>query len=361
MSGKLAAITMPKWGMSMREGLVADWLITEGENVNKGDELVEIETDKITNVMEVPTSGQLCRHITQAGETVPVGALIGLLSDGDVSEAEIEEFVASFEVIAPEGEEDGDGVQTTIMDVDGRNICYLAMGPESDQIPIILIHGFGGDLNNWLFNQAALADNRRVIALDLPGHGSSGKSLASGSLEELALAVAGLMDGLEIDKAHLVGHSLGGAVAAKLAILHTERVASLSLLAPAGLGHPVDQDYLNDFITVSRQRKLRGVLGKLFANPEMVTLDMVEDVVRFKRLDGVPECLRALADNALAVGNAEIPHTDISVPTQVIWGEADGIIAPATSTDHLLANCGHMVHMEAASDVNALIEAFIAG
>ena len=62
MSGKIFPVSMPKWGMTMEEGKVTDWLISEGGAVNEGDEIVEIETDKISNVVESQTSGILVRH-----------------------------------------------------------------------------------------------------------------------------------------------------------------------------------------------------------------------------------------------------------------------------------------------------------
>ncbi|RPV14319.1 hypothetical protein IPC878_07650, partial [Pseudomonas aeruginosa] len=74
-------------------------------------------------------------------------------------------------------------------------------------------------LNNWLFNHEALAAERRVIALDLPGHGESGKLLARGDLDELSASVLALLDHLELEHAHLAGHSMGGAVALNCARL----------------------------------------------------------------------------------------------------------------------------------------------
>lgn len=87
----------------------------------------------------------------------------------------------------------------------------------------MLVHGFGGDLNNWLFNHPALAAERRVIALDLPGHGESAKALQRGDLDELSETVLALLDHLDIAKAHLAGHSMGGAVSLNVARLAPQR------------------------------------------------------------------------------------------------------------------------------------------
>ena len=76
----------------------------------------------------------------------------------------------------------------------------------------MFIHGFGGDLNNWLFNQEALAETHTTYAIDLPGHGGSSKDVGAGDLGSMTAAVAGWMEAMKIDRAHLVGHSMGGAV-----------------------------------------------------------------------------------------------------------------------------------------------------
>ena len=78
----------------------------------------------------------------------------------------------------PEDDDEDSGPATETVEVAGRAIRYLTRGEGGT--PVILIHGFGGDLNNWLFNHEALAAKRVVHALDLPGHGSSSKDVGDG-------------------------------------------------------------------------------------------------------------------------------------------------------------------------------------
>ena len=92
-------------------------------------------------------------------------------------------------------------------------LVYKAAGVQNEATPVVLIHGFGGDSDSWLFNIDELAKSRPVYALDLPGHGKSTKSLATGDLGELARSVADLLDDVGAANSHLVGHSLGAAVA----------------------------------------------------------------------------------------------------------------------------------------------------
>ena len=93
----IQALTIPKWGLSMEQGTVTKWLIAEGDSFAEGDEIVEIETDKIANVVEAPFTGRLSRIVAEPGSTLPVGALIGV-SAGEAAPADaIESFLNSYQ------------------------------------------------------------------------------------------------------------------------------------------------------------------------------------------------------------------------------------------------------------------------
>jgi pyruvate dehydrogenase E2 component (dihydrolipoamide acetyltransferase) len=96
MSHSIFPITMPKWGIEMQEGTITDWHFAPGAEVNKGDVLLDVETEKIVNSVESPASGTLRRILADKGATEAVGALIGVFADPSVSEAAIDEFVANF-------------------------------------------------------------------------------------------------------------------------------------------------------------------------------------------------------------------------------------------------------------------------
>lgn len=92
----LKAFTMPKWGIEMSEGTIAEWMVAEREPFTRGAMLTLIETDKITNEVEAEADGCFVRLVGEAGETYPVGALIAVLGDPDADAAEVDAFVGSF-------------------------------------------------------------------------------------------------------------------------------------------------------------------------------------------------------------------------------------------------------------------------
>lgn len=367
-TSQLTKLGMPKWGLSMTEGTVVQWLVEEGTELNKGDEVIEVESEKINNAVEAPAPGVLRRQVAKEGDVLPVGGLLAVIADASVPDEEIDAYVQEFQATFVPEEEEAGGPEPETVEVGGKNIQYLKMG-EGEGTPLLLIHGFGGDINIWVFNQEALAEGgRTVYAIDLPGHGGSSKDVGEGDLGSFVDVVSDFMDEMGIEKAHIFGHSLGGAVAGSLAIKHPERVQSLALIASAGLGEEINGEYLESFISANRRKEMKSALGLLFADQELVNRQLVNDVIKFKRLDGVDEALRKTADNIFPGGKqADVPDlSNVEVPMLVVWGREDRILPVSHSEnvpDHarveVLDDTGHMPQMEAAGQTNRLIGEFL--
>jgi pyruvate dehydrogenase E2 component (dihydrolipoamide acetyltransferase) len=365
MSAPITPIVMPKWGLEMREGIVHDWLVAEGEQIEVGQPLVDVETDKISNAVEATDAGLLRRIVAQTGETLPVKALLGVLADSAVSDADIDAYVAAFEVPEAGADEEDSGPAYDYAELDGIRVRYARRGPDEGDA-VVFIHGFGGDLNNWLFNLDPVAEKHPVIALDLPAHGQTTVQLAGATLKDMAAFVGRFLDAIGIASAHLVGHSMGGGIAAQLALDAPDRVRSLALIDSAGFGDEINLDYIDGFIHAESRRELKPVAALLFADADLVSRQLLDDLLRYKRLDGVTEALETLSTQLFAGGRqAEQPGKALGgfgKPVLLVWGQADQVIpsshaaaAPAGAQVAVLEGAGHMPQMEKASEANALL------
>jgi pyruvate dehydrogenase E2 component (dihydrolipoamide acetyltransferase) len=359
-------LTMPKWGLSMTEGKVEAWLVEEGGEIEPGMAVADVDTEKISGSVEVPpgVTGILRRQVGRAGDVLPVGALLAVVAEAGVPDAEIEALIAEFQsTFVPEAAAE-EGPVGQDVEVGGIRLRYVAVG-EGDR-RVVLLHGFGGNKDNWLFNLEPLAEGRTVYALDFPGHGESDKRVADGSVAGLAATVAGFLDALGIDTVDLVGHSMGAAVAMAVAVAAPGRVRSLALLAPAGLGQEINTDYLRGFVGAQSRRELKPHVEKLFADPALVTRDMLEDLLKFKRLDGAQAALTTVLDGFIAgEGQASVlaePAAALGIPILVVSGAEDQVIPAGHGAAlggkaevQVLPGKGHMVHLEAAGEVNRLL------
>lgn len=366
MAAGITPIVMPKWGLSMKEGTVMAWLVDEGTEITVGMPILDVETDKIANAVEAGDAGLLRRKVANEGELLPVKALLGVMGGDDVSDADIDAYVAAYVTPVVTDDEEDAGPTTQWADVDGLRIRYAKRGAEAGT-PVLFIHGFGGDLDNWLFNIDAIGEKLPVVALDLPGHGQSTVKLPGASIKALADFVAHFMAAIDLPQAHVVGHSMGGAVASQLALAHPDRVASLSLIASAGFGPEINAGYTAGFAAAGSRRDLKPVLEQLFADSSLVSRQMIDDVLKYKRLDGVDALLVELNAGLFEGGRqAEQPGLQLGStgkPVLMVWGREDRIVpashaanAPKGATVEVFDKAGHMVQMERASDVNALIK-----
>lgn len=210
---KLKAFTMPKWGIEMSEGTLAEWMVAEGAPFGKGSVLALIETDKITNELEAETEGRFVRILAQAGETLPVGALLAIVSDGGTaSAAEIDAVIAAFRPAdtgfgdAPDDRPvtaDASGTvesQVTAPAIpDGLDISPAARaraGATGIDVTMIVGSGRGGRVTAQDVDQAAAPKSTQSLKGPLPTTPDTG-AFASPLARRLAFVHGVSLDGLK--------------------------------------------------------------------------------------------------------------------------------------------------------------------
>ncbi|MGE5407775.1 MAG: alpha/beta fold hydrolase [Syntrophothermus sp.] len=245
--------------------------------------------------------------------------------------------------------------------------------------PVVCIHGLGATKASFLPTVSALADRHRVIALDLPGFGDSEKPLmAAYDAPYFAECVTSLLDELGIERAHLVGNSMGGRVAIELALLKPDRIERVALLTPA--------------LAWLRDRRWRWLLqaplpllGLVQPAPRVITEPIVRNLVPGGKdgwsAAGVDEFLRSFLSPRGRVAFYEAarnvyldePHGEhgfwprlagLSREALFVWGRRDQLVPigfmkhvervlPAAR--HLELDCGHVPQLEAPEQTHAAI------
>jgi pyruvate dehydrogenase E2 component (dihydrolipoamide acetyltransferase) len=200
------------------------------------------------------------------------------------------------------------------------------------------------------------------------GHGASSKDVGDGTIQTLAQAVLGLLDTVGLNRVHLVGHSMGGAVITLLAAdpAAAGKVASLTLISPVGFGPEINAGYLRGFAEAESRRDLKPHLLALFADPGLVNRQLIDDLLKYKRLDGVDQALRSLVQNLVEGDKSAVDLTgelaSFGGPAVAVWGREDKIVPAGNAaglgnaaTVHIVDGVGHMAHMEKPQAVVAAI------
>ena len=231
--------------------------------------------------------------------------------------------------------------------------------------PLLLLHGFGADLASWRPLVQQLRPDQPVFGIDLPNHGKSEMQTVK-SVKTLANAVLERLDQEGIAGCHLLGHSMGGAVAMAMSAARPERVLSLTLLAPAGLGPEINGEFIDGLTGAESEAGLKVTLAKLFRDQAALTPSFV--AIAFQQLQ-VPGRQAALTEMAGHLMPAGVQAEDLgaalemaTAPVKVIWGLADQIIPylhsrglPSQVALHLLPAVGHLPQIEATSLVAKLV------
>jgi len=220
--------------------------------------------------------------------------------------------------------------------------------------PVVLIHGFGASTYSWRKVIPELANQYQVVALDLFGFGwterpEHGQLFTRDGQVEL---VVGVMDALGIDRAHIIGHSYGGAISMALAADHPDRVKSMVLVDSAAIDYPMKRRKWFARAGVFSWIYIRGLalrtgfiehlFHRAYYDDTLVTDELVEAYLDRLRVEGAARAFHGLSRPLPASQRPrEIDYQDLHVPTLLLWGAQDQVVSPEVGRFHadLIPDC----------------------
>lgn len=403
-------VLYPKVSLEMQTGRIARWLVADGETVVAGQTVFEIENDKAAVEVEATGDGTL-HHLAAEGAEVEVGSEVArILSSEEVLVREAvpatveAPLCPSAATVAPPSVRDtrsrqpnptplarriarekgidlsgltGTGPHGRVQKSDvlsllaaiadrpsfpvahrsgattPLNAVWLRRG---EGMPVVLLHGYSADLNNWRGLFAGARPEFPVLALDLPAHGGSPLAVptdADSLCDHVEATLAGQVAGPVV----LAGHSFGGAVAARLVARGRQDIRGLCLFAPAGMGPEIDEAFTRGILRARSASSLRPWLERLVHDPATIS-DVFVKAVAAQRLDeDLTAAMSGFADRFFPDGTQTLSiKADLArlrIPVRVIFGRQDRILPFASTRDlppnvglHALDPCGHLPHLE---------------
>jgi len=267
--------------------------------------------------------------------------------------------------------------------VEGREINTIDTGG-NDRPVLVFVHGLSGTWQNWLLNIPAFMDTHRVIAPDLPGFGESPMPREKISIRLYARILDGLLRSLGVESAVVVGNSMGGFVAAELALSYSTMVERLVLVSAAGLS--IEEASRAPLLVgarvwagtatwlgargqsvITRPRARRLGLQMIVRYPEKLSPELTYEITRGAGTAGFVPAMEAL----LSYGFRD-QLSRIEVPTLVVWGRNDMLVPRGDAREYvrligdnarreMFEDTGHLTMLERPSRFNRLLAAFAAG
>ncbi|MCG8510114.1 MAG: alpha/beta fold hydrolase [Rhodospirillales bacterium] len=424
--GHLKDLLLPHIGETAEDGRIVVWIKQPGQTFRRGETILEVESDK--TVVEIPAmeDGKLIEIMAEADDRVSVDAAIARievakaaakpaatpkkaakkparkkpeparkgkaeprvtgerplatpiarrlaaragLDIAALSGTGRRGRVTRDDVIAAAGGSAlpaaGAGVSEAMVQTRHGEIFVKRWTPVQRTAPatLVLIHGAFADTDAWNTTaSAAMRSGIEVVAVDLPCHGRSASSVTA--FDDLVTASAEAIGKSTGGAIALVGHSLGGAVAARLSRLPDLPLVSLTLIAPMGLGEEADQTFFDGMLKAKTAAALSEQMARLTKTGMLPSTAYLDELLA--RLKSRSKALRALVRSVSARGKQKISIIDdlaaISVPAAVIWGRDDAILpwkhalnAPPRTALHLVPEAGHMPQWERGALVGELL------
>jgi pimeloyl-ACP methyl ester carboxylesterase len=272
--------------------------------------------------------------------------------------------------------------RSRFLDVDGARTHYRDEGAGADGDPtLLLVHGTFASLHTWDPWVDRLADEYRVVRVDLPGHGLTGPHAGGYRMADFVAFLERVREVLGLESVVVAGNSRGGEVAWRYALDHPDRVAGLVLLDSMGYPVPSRPAVAEAVTTPALERAFRWVtpkslvrrtLSQVYHDPTAWDESTVERYHDLLRREGNREALVAIVERDLDPTHRHEELTDLAVPTLVQWGDHDAWIPPSVGEQfahdvpgavHRTYPAGHVPMEErpaaTASDLRAFLDSHV--
>ncbi|MBO6718387.1 MAG: alpha/beta fold hydrolase [Rhizobiaceae bacterium] len=232
---------------------------------------------------------------------------------------------------------------------------------------VALLHGFAGSHAVWREVEPILAKSFRVIAYDLPGHGNSHPWADKYSPGATAKVLLADLAERGLDRVHIAGHSMGGAIAMLMALEQPQRFASMTLFAPGGFGPEINARLLRRHAEAKTAAEVRATLEAMTGWQTPVPDEQVEHEVTLRAREGQTDAFAVLAKAIMRDDQqGAIPRermAELNMPVSVAWGTIDNVLPVAHASDlpngfsvRVLPNVGHMLPLEVPDFAARLVE-----
>lgn len=277
-------------------------------------------------------------------------------------------------------------IESKYIKMEGLNIHYLTAG---EGPPVLLLHGGGADSAclSWRLGMGPVSQSHRVLAPDLPGYGESDKPKIKYTNEYYVEFLGHLMDALGLEKASLVGISMGGGISLGFTLESPQRVDRLVLVDSYGLGKEIPWPVisyvlvwfplLNEMVWMIEgwsRRMARWSLRNIVYNPQAVTDDLVDEVYQLMKMPAAGRAFRSWQRSEIGCRGLRTNFVDrlheITVPTLILHGAEDRLVPVSWaqrahtlirgSELYVFAECGHWPPREKADEFNRAIPEFLA-
>lgn len=220
--------------------------------------------------------------------------------------------------------------------------------------PLVLLHGFAMTADSWQLVMNQFAQDRQVVAYDLPGHGRSACFPTSGRTAVAADALIADIEGRRIGPVHLCGHSMGGAVACLMALKSPSMVRSLTLLAPGAFGPEINARLLRRFAVADTEQSLLPLLEQFYGWRRPVGEATLENLLADRKRSGAGEnylkILGLVLDGERQRELSREALASLAIPLKIIWGTQDRVLPtrqahklPGEFGVHVFDGVGHSI------------------